>query len=258
VLTGIVLEKVVAWVLALRGRAGVVLTLSVLAPLAVCAAAAGLRAHVSDGVVVLLLVLCVVVAAASGRRLAPFVAAVSSGVFFDLFQTKPYGSLAISDTDDIELTVLLVVIGAVVTESVLWGLRQQARAARRSGYLDGALKAAEAAARGEPSRDALVRMVADQIRDVLGVPACRYVAGPVREDTFAVLQHDGSVTQGDRALGVDKEGLPIQEATVLIVPGGHFVITAASTLAFPTLEQRRVAVLLADLARSDSANASSW
>jgi K+-sensing histidine kinase KdpD len=255
VFTGIVLEKVVAWALALRGRAGVVLTLSVLAPLAVCAAAAGLRAHVSDGVVVLLLVLCVVVAAASGRRLAPFVAAVSSGVFFDLFQTKPYGSLAINDTDDIELTVLLVVIGAVVTESVLWGLRQQARAARRSGYLDGALKAAEAAARGDLSRDALVRMVADQIRDVLEVPVCRYVAGSVRDDRFAVLDHDGSIRRGDHVIDVDRRGLPVDESTVLLVPGGHFLITSASSLVYPTLEQRRVAVLLGDLAGADRANA---
>jgi K+-sensing histidine kinase KdpD len=251
VLTVIVLESFVAWVLALRGRAGLVLTLSILAPLAVCALCATVRDQVSSSVAALLLVLCVVVAAASGRRLAAFVAAVSSGVFFDLFLTKPYGSLAIKDRADIEVTILLVIIGAVVTEAVLWGLRQQARAARRSGYLDGALRAAEAAARGDLSRDALLRLVADQIRDVLAVPACRYVAGPVRDDLFAVLEHDGSVTRGDRVLDVEKSGLPVEEETVLVVPGGHFVITAASSLVFPTLEQRRVAVLLGDLTGSE-------
>jgi K+-sensing histidine kinase KdpD len=246
-----VLEGLVAWALAMRRRSGVVLTLAFLGPLVVCALCATVREQVSNSVAALLLVLCVVVAAASGRRIAAFVAAISSGIFFDLFLTKPYGSLAIKDRNDIELTILLVLIGAVVTEAVLWGLRQQAGAARRSGYLEGALSTAEAAARGEVTREALVRLVADQIQEVLGVPACRYVAGPVREDRFAVLEHDGTVTQGERVLDVDKSGLPVEEATVLVVPGGHFMITSASALAFPSLEQRRVAVLLGDLAGAD-------
>ena len=42
-------------------------------------------------------------------------------------------------TDDVEAAALLVIIGAAVTEVALWGHRQQSRANRRAGYLDGVL-----------------------------------------------------------------------------------------------------------------------
>ena len=41
-----------------------------------------------------------------------------------------------------------MVIGVAVTELALWGRRQQAHAARRSGYLDGVLSAAATVSRG--------------------------------------------------------------------------------------------------------------
>ena len=92
-------------------------------------------------------------AASTGMRIAGVVAAVSSGVWFDVFLTQPYGSLAIRDRNDIEATVLLVIIGAAVTEIALWGYRQQAQASRRAGYLDGVLGTAEIVAlRHKPPR----------------------------------------------------------------------------------------------------------
>jgi K+-sensing histidine kinase KdpD len=241
-------EQVVLSLLALRRRTGVVLAFAILAPLAVCAACALWRDQVPNSSAALLLVLCVVLVATTGRRLAALASALASGVWFDLFLVPPYGSLAIADRDDVELTLLLVVIAGVVTETVLWGYRQQARAARRSGYLDGALRAAESAAQGDLPFDALTRLVAQEIADVLGVPDCRYAQGPVRDSRPAVLAHDGTVTRGGRVLDVERHGLPVDEVTVLVVAGGHFTITSASTLVFPSREQRRVAVLLADLA----------
>jgi K+-sensing histidine kinase KdpD len=247
-----VIDRLVSRLLGLRRHAGVVLAFAVLAPLAVAAACAALRDQVSTSSAALLLVLVVVAVATTGRRVAALTAALASGVFFDLFLTQPYGSLTITHRDDLELTVLLVLIAGVVVETVLWGYRQQARAARRSGYLHGALRAAESAARGELPFDALTRLVATEIADVLGVPACRYVAGPSRDPRPAVLAHDGTVTRGGKPLDVDRHGLPVDEDTVLVITGGHFVITSASALTYPTLEQRRVAVLLADLVDSAS------
>jgi hypothetical protein len=66
-----------------------------------------------------------------------------------------------------------------------------------------------------------------------------------------VLHHDGRVTRNDRTVDVEKDGLPIDGETALEVRRGsdtlgHFVITSASAMAYPTAEQRRVAVLLAD------------
>ena len=62
-------------------------------------------------------------------RPAGLVAALSSGVWFDFFLTEPAGRFAIAKADDIEVTVLLVLIGVAVPEVALWGRRQQARVA---------------------------------------------------------------------------------------------------------------------------------
>ena len=224
---------------------------AVVLPLATCAVLATVRDSVPAATAALVLVLWVVAAAATGDRAAGLLAAVSGGVWFDFFLTAPYHRLAISDSDDVETTLLLVLIGSVVTEIALWGYRQQAGAARRSGYLDGVLGAARLVSEGDTPTAALVGMVAQQITDVLGADECRFVAGRVNDARVAVLDHDGVLTRGDHAVDVDRLGLPSDEYVAIPVHRGarvvaHFLITATSRIAYPTHEQRRVAVLLAD------------
>ena len=244
-------SRVIELVMSGRRRRALVLSRSVATPVVVCALSGSLRDRVSTTSAALVLVLCVVVAGTSGQRIAALLAAVSGGISFDYFLTQPYHSLVMSDPDDVEVTVLLVVIGVIVTEATMWGLRQESRAARRSGYLDGALRAAENAHRPDMPIATLVRFTAAQIAEVLGVSACRFVPGPVHDSRLAVLHHDGRVTRNDRTLDVEKNGLPVDGETALEVRRGsdtlgHFVITSASAMAYPTAEQRRVAVLLAD------------
>ena len=52
---------------------------------------------------------------------------------------RPFGRFTITDLNDIDLTVLLVLVGVAVTEIALWGRRQEARASRLADYLDGVL-----------------------------------------------------------------------------------------------------------------------
>jgi K+-sensing histidine kinase KdpD len=244
-------SRVIELVASGRRRRPLVLSLSVAVPVVVCAVSGSMRERVSTTSAALVLVLCVVVAGTSGQRIAALLAAVSGGISFDYFLTQPYRSLVISDPNDVEVTVLLIVIGVVVTEATMWGLRQESRAARRSGYLDGALRAAENAHSRDMPVTTLVRFTAAQIAEVLGVSSCRFVPGPVHDSRLAVLHHDGRVTRNDRTVDVEKDGLPIDGETALEVRRGsdtlgHFVITSASAMAYPTAEQRRVAVLLAD------------
>jgi K+-sensing histidine kinase KdpD len=220
-------------------------------PLVTCAALSPVRESITAATVVLVLVLWVVAAAATGDRVAGLLAAVSGGVWFDFFLTKPYERLTIADADDVEATLLLVLIGLAVTEIALWGYRQQARAARRSGYLEGVLGAAKVVSEGDTPASALVDLVAREIADVLGVDDCRFVEGPVRDARVAVLDHDGTLTRGDHAVDVDRVGLPTDEYVALPVRRGsrvvgHFLVTAATRVTYPSREQRRVAVLLAD------------
>jgi hypothetical protein len=97
----------------------------------------------------------------------------------------------------------------------------------------------------------LIAQVAGQIREVLDIDGCRYLAGPVPDPQIPVLDHDGLLTRNGRNVNVDHNGLPTDDEIALLVRRGdkilgHFLLNAAARIARPTLEQRRVAVLLAD------------
>ncbi len=224
---------------------------AVVVPLVVAATVGALRDSITAATAVLVLVLVVVAFGAVGDRVSGLLAAVSSGIWFDFFLTEPYYRFAVDDPDDIEAVVLLVLVGGAVTELALWGLRQQARASRRSGYLDGVLETAEESASAAGTAAEAIRRVTDRITAVLGVDRCRYLPDTAPWHGAPILERDGSVRRGDLVLEVDKDGLPTDEEICVVVGGaadrrGHLRISAASRVARPTLEERRVAVLLAD------------
>lgn len=209
------------------------------------------RTDITSATAVLVFVVAVVAAAATGDRAAAVVAAVSSALWFDFFLTVPYLSFTIASADDVEATVLLVVISLVVTEVALWGSRQQRQASRRSGYLEGVADTARTVVDGDLPAERVHRLVASRIADVLGVDDCRHVAGPVRDARIAILDHGGGLTREGRSLDVDRNGLPTDEFVAVPVRRGdrvvgHFVVVSASRLSYPTREQRRVAMVLAD------------
>ena len=234
-----------------RNHRSATVVAAVTAPLLAAALLALVRSDVTAATDVLVLVAVVVLFSATGIRAAGLAAALSAVVWFDVFLTQPYGSLAINDPDDLEAAALLLVIGGVVTETALWGQRQQAALSREVGYVNGVLATAETVALRDQSEEEVTTAVAQRIREVLHLDACTFAPGGRLDDTAAILQHDGSLTQGGRELNVDRDGLPVDSAAVLPVRvagelRGRFLLTAASHVARPTLQQRRVAVLLAD------------
>ena len=225
------------------------MTGAVLGPLLVCAVLIPFRDSFDNANAALLLVLLIVAVASFGIRPAGVVAAVSSAVWFDFFLTLPYNRLTINDRGDIETTFLLVVIGAAVTEIAIWGRRQQARASRQKGYLDGVLTASEAVAQGGSIED-LIDQVKAELVAVLRIDEARFVAGDTRT-TAPQLNHDGSVSRGTHQLKVERDGLPTNAEIELVVQHagtarGRFLLTAAARITRPDLEQRLVAVALAD------------
>lgn len=228
---------------------GWLLAASIATPLVVAALLALVRDDLSTAAAVLVLVLVVVAASSTGVRVAGLLAALSAGVFFDLFLTRPYGTLAVSNPDDVEALVLLLAVGLAVTELALWGRRQQAGSSRRRGYLDGVLTAAEqVAGRNADPRD-LIALVGAELTRLLELDGCRFA--PVAPHLRTVVQPDGVVRSGHRDLDVERHGLPPDEEILLPVRSGGrtlggFVLTAATRVRRPTEEQLRVAVLLAD------------
>jgi K+-sensing histidine kinase KdpD len=221
----------------------------VVAPLALAAVLVPFRGSFPNTDAALAMLLVVVAVAANGNRLAGYLAAVSTAVWFDFFLTQPYERFSITRRDDIETTVLLLVIGVAVTEIAVWGRRQYATASRRAGYLEGINSAAQAVAAGG-SAPALIDQINSQLTRLLSLRSCVFQYGVAGLGRPARLHRDGSVTFGQRRWAADAEGLPQQTDLELLVEGGgifqgRFLMTPAPG-ARPTLEQRLMAVAFAD------------
>ncbi|MEV0789372.1 DUF4118 domain-containing protein [Kribbella sp. NPDC050459] len=226
-----------------------VLAGSLLVPPAVCALLAPFRDGFDNANAALLLVVVLVAVASFGFRLPGVLAAVSSAVWFDFFLTTPYNTFTINSRDDVEQTILLLVIGGVVTELAIWGRRQQAKASRHRGYLDGVITVSQAVAAGG-STDDLIEQVRAELTAVLGIDGAKFVAGD-KQTQAPRLNPDGSVTRGTHVLRVERDGLPTNAEIELTVQHagetrGRFLLTAATRVTRPDLEQRLVAVALAD------------
>lgn len=209
------------------------------------------RDSIASATAVLVLVTLVVLAGATGIRAAGLACALSSALSFDFFLTEPYQSLTITQGNDVEAAILLMVIGGVVTETALWGQRQEAALGRQSGYLEGVLATADTVARRDQNPLDAARTVAQRIAEVLALDSCTFEPDGVVEPRDPVLQHDGTVVREGREIEVEREGLPVDSIVVLPVYSGgelrgRFLLTAATRISRPTLEQRRVAALLAD------------
>ncbi|HEY0240728.1 MAG TPA: DUF4118 domain-containing protein [Friedmanniella sp.] len=234
-------------------RTSAVLAFALLAPLVAAAVLHLAGTRVTTAASALVLVLVVVAAATSGLRSAGLLAALSAGAWFDFLLTEPYLSFTVLDRDDVEVTVLLLVAGLAVTEIALWGRRQQARASRRAGYLDGVLRTADLVALHASPPAALAEEVAEQITAVLGIDGCRFEPQEHRRArSETALHRDGSVTQRTVRIDVDRHGLPTDDLVTLAVEHdgvvhGRFLLTSSTRHARPSTEQRRVAATLADL-----------
>ena len=231
-------------------RRSAVLGLALLAPPAVAGGLHLLGDRVAPATAVLVLVLVVVAASAAGLRSAGALAALSAGVSFDYFLVSPRLSLTIADPNEVGLTALLLVTGLAVSELALWGRRQQARAGRRAGYLDGVLGTADAL---DVAPERLAAQVARRLVDVLEVADCRFEPRGVRgrASSATTLHRDGSVTRYGAPVDVAREGLPTDDLVALEVVHagaghGRFLLAASTRVVRPSPLQLRVAGLLAD------------
>jgi len=233
----------------LQAHRPLVVAASAVLPLVACGILALFRESVANTNAALGLVLLVVAAASTGIRLAGIVAALASAAGFDYFLTEPYNTLNISDRADIETAVLLLLVGAAVTEVALWGRREQALASREWGYLDGVLSTAATVAAGRSSTGELIDHVCQQIVDILQIDSCRFDVGT--RSGLPALNATGTVTRAGRTINVARQGLPTDSKIALMVQSGgvtygHLVLTAATRVVRPSHEQLRVAVTLAN------------
>ena len=111
------------------------------------------------------------------------------------------------------------------------------------------LGTARSVAAGRTSTEALIDQVRSQIIDVLNIDDCRvdtYV-----DERLPTIADDGTVTRNGHSINVGRGGLPVDTEIVLVVRSGgivrgRFLLTAATRVARPSVEQLRIAVALAD------------
>jgi K+-sensing histidine kinase KdpD len=222
-----------------------------LGPLAVSACLALFRGSLPNTDAALVLVLVVVAVASLGNRIAGYLASVSVAVWFDFFLTVPYGRFSIDRQADVKTTVLLLAIGAAVTELAVWGRRQAALVSGQAAYLAGIREAAEVVAIGGSGTE-LVRGISQGLAHVLGLSACQFELGVAGLGQPARLRHDGDVEWQGKAWDVESRGLPVGTDIELIVESGgqlvgRFLMRAAPE-SHPNRTQRLVAVTLASQA----------
>lgn len=223
---------------------------AILGPSLVPLALVPLRPHLDPTNVALILVVVVVAVAALGRRLPGLVAAVIAGVAFDYLWAPPYKTLTIDNPNLIQTAILLVIVGAAVSELAWLGQHARQQFVRSRSYVAGAV---DVVATFDPHADpaVAVRLVEQRITDILGCDGCAYHPGRIPGgDSAAVLAPDGSLKLGAHRADVDRSGLPTDRTVAIMVAAGgrqhgYLAVTAASRWSRPTREQRQAAVLMA-------------
>lgn len=160
------------WDEADRRTAGIVLGL--VAPIAVASTLVSVRDTLQNANVALILVVVVVLAASIGGRAAGAIAAVISALSFNFFHTRPYLRLAINSADDVETTVLLLVVGLVVGHIAAG--RRQARHFARS-EIHRIHRMAGFVAEGAETPVVIVAAEAELV-DLLRLASCHFEAPP--------------------------------------------------------------------------------
>jgi len=229
-------------------RESVASALGGLAAIVAAGVLVGVRGTIDNTNIALILVVVVVAAAAGGGRRAGAVTAVVATMAFDFFHTKPYLSLKIDSGDDLETTLLLLVIGLLVGQVALSGRRWGAEALEGRGEVERLYRVAEQAAEAGELDD-LVTSVRTELTDLLSLTDCTYQPGPAPSG-LPVLSPRGWVDVGAVHRSTD-EG-PMLPAEGFVIPLrnrgqvlGHLVCAPAAATGV-SFERRRVAVALAD------------
>jgi hypothetical protein len=230
---------------------------ALLGPCAVSLALVPLRTEIRASNASLVLVVVVVAAAVLGGRAGGAVAAVTGAVSFDFFFTHPYNSFTINSRDDVETTLLLLVVGMVVGELVVRTRRSERAAAESRREVGEIRDLAELAAGGE-SPGELVLIVRRRLADLLELERCRFERPPFATQ-LPRLAHGRVQLPGERPGG---DGFAPSYEVELPVWGdgrllGRFVLELSSGTTGITIpsESRRTAVALADRLGALLANA---
>jgi Domain of unknown function (DUF4118) len=208
----------------------------------------GLRNEVDNTNVALLVVLCVVGTAAFGGRGPAILCAVVGAVSYEFFFTRPYYSLRINDSNDLETTLILLVIGVAVGQVSVYARRRRREATAAGDELASMRRLAERIASGADDQ-AVVELTVGELVSLLALLGCRFEVEPTGP-TLPVLERSGRVEAPYRRVGSTGElALPPLGVRLPVVGAGRQVgslVLEPDPAVGVSLEARLVAVALAD------------
>lgn len=217
-----------------------------LLPIVVGAALVIVRGEVDGTNVALVMVLVVVLVAIVGGRGPAAVGAIIAALSFEFFFTRPYLSLRIDSADDVETTVILLVIGLVVGQVVTTARRQRSLVERGRDELARLRRIADLVAAGTET-SALAHAVMDELTGLLSLPACRFER--LLPLDLPILERTGSIHSAVRHLVGEELALP-EPGVVLPVQGEGrgvgFIVMTGDPAVGVSREERLVAIALAD------------
>ncbi|MFC8513956.1 DUF4118 domain-containing protein [Streptomyces sp. NPDC057257] len=220
---------------------------ALLGPFLVALALVPFRTELSNTNAALILVVVVVAVAAIGNRITGALAALSAAAWFDFFLTEPYERFTMTETDDIETAVLLLLVGLIVSQLAAHARRLEVVTVTDADHLRRIHETADLA-RTSRSADPVVEHVRRQLIELLGLRTCRFEYGTLMGQPPR-LEQDGSVAVGRRHWDVDAAGWPEGEIELRTYGNGYYFgrfMMAPAPESAPSLKARLVAVTLAD------------
>jgi hypothetical protein len=172
---------------------------------------------------------------------------VVSTLSFDFFFTRPYLSLKIDRLADVETTLLLLVVGLVVGELVVWLHRGRREVHRGRNEIARLRRVAEHVATGAEAEDVCL-VVQAELMGLLSLEDCQFEEAPFGSP-LPRLERNGSIAATRRRFVAGEFALPA-EGVELPVLGrgrqlGRFVLTPDPDVGV-SIEERVVAIALAD------------
>lgn len=218
-----------------------------LGALGAAAALVGIRGEIVNANVALVLVVFILLGAVTGGRAAAMASALVAAASYDFFHTKPYGTLKITDGNDILTTVLLLVVGVAVGEIAIYAQRVHALREDEHRQLQRMQRIAGLAAGGGGVDDLLLAVTAELI-ETLQLRTCWFERAPTLGG-LPRMERSGVVESSEHRWANGEFELPRDGVELPVVGGGErlgrFVMMATAGVGV-SKERRLIAVALAD------------
>ena len=225
-------------------RSWTVLVLSAALPVAVAAAWIPGRAHLPNTDLALVLVLIIGAVGWMAGWVASIGAALTASMAFDVLDTRPYGTLAISRGSDLLTALLLVVTGVLVGSGAARLVRYRHTEDSRADALAVVMEASGLVATGQEQR-LVAEALAAELKRELQLVECTFRPEPPT-GTRPTVARDGSLVGLITRNGAEGQlliDLPVWSQGDVV---GHYQLFLGRTE--PSKQELRVALSLADQA----------